>query len=361
MPFATRITLIKEIEIIRQSKVICFLNSMKPNVHAQMSEDAVRVIFDHLLKIGDRPAKKIDIFLCSNGGAGTVPWRLVALLREFAESVGVLIPYRAYSAATLLSLGADEIVMHPFAEMGPIDPTVSNEYNPFDPNSKRQLGINVEDVTAYISFIKSTVGIQHEEELVKVIEILANKIHPLALGNVERFISQSRMIAKKILSTHMKDVHPTTIDDIIETLAAKLYFHGHPINRREAKEELKLKVVYPEAVLEAKMWELYLNFEADFDNRTIFDPMASLIAAAPAPIPSLPPYPPTGAQMAFVPPGVSAAVDLTTTIVESATLSSRFEQKFRFVSVGPNSTMEPIIRQETLAQGWVETPAPPQA
>jgi hypothetical protein len=33
------------------------------------------------------------------------------------------------------------------------------------------------------------------------------------------------------------------LDEIIDTLASKLYFHGHPINRKEAREELKLKLV----------------------------------------------------------------------------------------------------------------------
>lgn len=49
-----------------------------------------------------------------------------------------------------------------------------------------------------------TVGVRHEDELIKAVEILAQKVHPLALGNVERFISQSRMIARKILLTHMR-------------------------------------------------------------------------------------------------------------------------------------------------------------
>ena len=89
--------------------------------------------------------------------------------------------------------------MHPFGEMGPIDPTVSNEFNPTD-NVGRRLGINVEDVTAYVNFIKETVGITHEDELVEVIKLLADKVHPLALGNVERFLSQSRMIACEKIS-----------------------------------------------------------------------------------------------------------------------------------------------------------------
>ena len=168
-------------------------------------------------------------------------------------------PYKAYSAATMLALGADEIVMGPFAEMGPIDPTVTNEYNPVDPATQQKIGISVEDVKAYVGFVKETVGIRHEDELVKAIEILASKVHPLALGNVERFISQSRLIARKILLTHMSaETSKHEMDEIIETLASKLYFHGHPINRKEAREELKLKVaekVPPE--LEAAMWKLY--------------------------------------------------------------------------------------------------------
>ena len=136
MGFGERIALIKKIESIRGSSVITYLTSLRQNVPAQMADDAVRVAFDHLLLLPSRPIEKLDMFLCSNGGVGTVPWRLVSLFREFAKSFGVLIPCRAYSAASLLALGADEIVMHPFAELGPIDPTVSNEFNPSEAGIK---------------------------------------------------------------------------------------------------------------------------------------------------------------------------------------------------------------------------------
>ncbi len=236
-----RVALIREVETIRGSSVICYLTSLRQNVPGIISDDAVRVFFDHLLRLPSKPVEKLDIFLCSNGGSGTVPWRLVALFREYSKSFNVLIPYRAYSAASLLALGADEIVMHPFGELGPIDPTVSNEFNPTD-NSGRRLGISVEDVKAYVNFIKETVGITHEDELVRVIEVLAQKVHPLALGNVERFISQSRLIARKILRTHMSESDDHAINQIVENMASKLYFHGHPINRQEAKNDLGLKV-----------------------------------------------------------------------------------------------------------------------
>jgi hypothetical protein len=298
-----RVKLIRQIEGIRGSTVICYLTSLRPNVPSQMSDDAVRVTFDHLLRLPARPVRKLDIFLCSNGGSGTVPWRLVSLFREFATSFGVLVPYRAYSAASLIALGADEIVMHPFAELGPIDPTVSNDFNPVEQGTGKRLGISVEDVSAYINFVKSGVGISHEDELVKAVEILANKVHPLALGNVERFLSQSRMIAKKILRTHMKDADEHAIKEIVENMASKLYFHGHPINRQEAKDDLKLKVttdISPE--LEAAMWSLYLDYEEEFENLSVFNPAGDLAAMSGTP-PMVPATPPAPHAPVPTPPG----------------------------------------------------------
>jgi len=311
-----------------------------------MAEDQVRVFFDHLQGLPQRPAEKLDIFLCSNGGSGTVPWRLVALFREYAKSFNVLIPYRAYSAASLLALGADEIVMHPFAELGPIDPTVSNEFNPVEAGTGRRLGISVEDVRAYVSFIKDTVGITHEDELVQAIKILAEKVHPLSLGNVERFVMQSRMTAKKILKTHMASKsNDHEVSEIVETMASKLYFHGHPINRKEAKDDLKLKVV--ETVpgeLETLMWSLYRDFEAEFQSREEFNP-TMLLANAPVPNPPGP---------------VRITADLLHAVIEDTRRSStcRSSRRYTKTAVGPGQY---LVEEEPLSQGWTSSTAPAPA
>lgn len=355
MAFAERIPLIAEIERLRDSKVICYLTSIQQNSVAQMADDAVREIFDHLLLLPARPVPRLDIFLCSNGGSGTVPWRLVSLFREFAEKLTVLIPYKAYSAATMLALGADEIIMGPFGEMGPIDPSVANEFNPVDPITKQKIAISVEDVVAYVGFIRETVGIRHEDELIKAIEVLAQNVHPLALGNVERFVSQSRLIARKILLTHMKGTAEHEIDEIIETLASKLYFHGHPINRKEAREELKLKVaenVPPE--LDTAMWKLYLTFEGELQNRGMFDPMAGIFAAAPAPIVQ-------AGQMSIIPPGTAVTIHSKVAMVESTRLSSAYNVERRFVVANFGQQGEPLVRTETLSQGWHQEQAPAPA
>lgn len=341
MTFEERLRLIRRIQELRGSTVISFLTSLRPNVPGQMADDAVRVFFNHLLLLPSRPVEKLDIFLCSNGGSGTVPWRLVSLFREFSKSFAVLIPYRAYSAASLLALGADEIVMHPFAELGPIDPTVSNEFNPVEQPTGRRLGISVEDVQAYVNFVKSTVGIRHEDELVKTIEILAQKVHPLAIGNVERFFQQSRMIAMKILRTHMTGADEHAINEIVENMASKLYFHGHPINRREAKADLKLKVtdeLPPE--LETCLWELYLAYEGEFQNLSPFNPASDLAASGP------------------MKQGDCKEYELTHAMVESVALSSRHMTKRRFTFLGLQTGGQAAIEDDTLSQGWSHSPAP---
>jgi hypothetical protein len=353
MAFTDRIPLIRRIEELRQSRVVCYLTSVRPGINAAMMEDAVRVMFEQMLEL-PRELKKLDIFLCSNGGSGTVPWRLISLFREYADSIGVLIPFRAYSAASLLALGADEIVMHQFAEMGPIDPSVSNDFNPVDPNSRQRISISVEDVKAYLSFIKTTVGIHHEDELIKAVDALIQKVHPLALGTVERFISQSRLIAEKLLRTHRKPVVEHDMQTIIEMMASKLFFHGHPINRLEARKEIGLKVMDKvPAELEKAMWALYLDFEAEMQNRLPFDPMGEIFKKAAvanpgvAGAPAQPAPAPGGGQIVLpqavlaqmqgnippgaVPLGTSVDFDLLLTLIESRTLSARQVIKKRLV------------------------------
>jgi hypothetical protein len=185
-------------------------------------------------------------------------------------------------------------------------------------------------------------------------------VHPLALGNVERFLSQSRLIARKILLTHMsEETAKHKVDEIIETLASKLYFHGHPINRHEARTELGLKVIdKPDPKLEAALWKLYLDFEEDLKNRTVFDPVSELwknVPAVPAALPGLAPPVPT------VPIGTAAEMEINSAFIECTDLSSKHSVRRRFVVVGQGPSHEPIIRQEMLSQGWDQQSAPTPA
>lgn len=297
---ANRLAAIEKLQQARgDTKVITYVTSTRQNSETQMAMDVIEPLYRHLQDIeASGGAQSIDLFIHSNGGDGIVPWRLVTLIREFCETFTVLVPNRAFSAATLTALGADQVLMHPMGMLGPTDPTVTNPFNPPNPNAPGQLlGISVEDVASYIALVKDDVGIRHEDELIQAFSVLAQHVHPLALGNVKRSTLQSRMMGEKLLRRRQGEpLADHTIEEIVRKLASELYFHGHPINSREAREDVGLTFVKdaPAEVAEA-MWELYQTYAEDMRLSEPFAPLQEALKASPVPLPAVGPANPSGA------------------------------------------------------------------
>jgi hypothetical protein len=73
---------------------------------------------------GADPGKEFHLLLRSPGGDGEVAIRLARMAQASCSRFVVVVPDVAKSAATILALGADEIVMGPPSDLGPIDPQV---------------------------------------------------------------------------------------------------------------------------------------------------------------------------------------------------------------------------------------------
>ena len=65
--------------------------------------------------------QKVALLIDSNGGMAGPAYELAMLLRRHCGGFVALIPRHAKSAATLLTLGADAIIMNDHAELGPLD------------------------------------------------------------------------------------------------------------------------------------------------------------------------------------------------------------------------------------------------
>lgn len=274
------------------TRVITYLTNTRPGFHESMGLEAVPIFNRHLRKLPGTKRPNIDLFIHSDGGDGIVPWRLVNLLREYCTELTLLVPHRAFSAATLLALGCDKVIMGPMGHLGPTDATVNHPFNPLDPLRRNQLmPISVEDVSSFIAMVREDVGIRHEDELVQAFNILARKVHPLALGNVKRSTSQSRQMGIKLLN---KRVAPPSLTDhdvteLVDKLTSRQYFHGHTIGRAEAKDDLKLTFVedaHPD-VAEA-MWALYEAYAEDMQLERDFDFMLEAMGGSPPAIPAPP-------------------------------------------------------------------------
>lgn len=266
-----RLDLIKSIEAERSSKIIAYITGDRANASAQISDDALETIYSHLEVIGE--TENLDLFIYSRGGEVMAPYRIVRLCREFCKRLGVLIPYRAHSAATQLSLGADEIIMSKMGELTPIDPQTTNPFNPEDKaNPQNRIPISVEDVTSYFDLARVDVKLENKRDIVEIFKILADKVHPLALGNVKRAQNEVRVLAQNLLSMHMDtNKEKDKIEQIIDKLTWQLYAHNYLISREEAKE-IGLKVRYPSPSLEKNMWKLYQLYKEYLNLRNPFDP-----------------------------------------------------------------------------------------
>lgn len=338
-----RIQLIRQIENLRKSRLVTYLTSDRQGpLSARIAGDIVPIISRQLRTIGK--TKNIDLILYSTGGDTMVPWRLVSMIREYCEKFSVLIPYKAHSAATMIALGADEIVMSDLSELSPIDPSTANVFNPVDPtNPQNRIPISVEDVMAYFDLAKNKFGIKNDEELSRVfIKFIESnpQIHPLSLGNVNRMHNLIRILAKRLLKSHTKPLREDAIEKVVDYFTEKLYSHQYFIGRKEAKDDLGLAmVVEADSVLTKAMTDLYDEYNKDLEFGKIWNPEAELGTNA-----------------------VQVRKDYTLAYIESTDLSNHFvlsvEYRKQQVNMIQQTPQGPIqIPQEqvgfkVISQGW---------
>lgn len=268
--------IIKKIEEKRGSKVITYITSDRQGpVNARVAMDIIPIISNQLRKIGKQ--ENIDLVLYSAGGDTMVPWRLVSMIREYCNKFSVIIPYKSHSAATMISLGADEIIMSDMSELSPIDPSTANVFNPVDPqNPQARVPISVEEVMSYFDLAKNKFGIKNDEELTKIFNKFVESnpsVHPLALGNVNRTYNLIRVLAKRLLKSHKDQMKDDEVDKVVDFLTEKLYSHQYYIGRKEAKEDLGIKTVIdaPKDLADL-MTEIYEEYNSEMQMTKIWNP-----------------------------------------------------------------------------------------
>jgi hypothetical protein len=262
MSIETRRELIRKIEEARDSRVLTYVTGDRQPAVSQIGEDSLRPMVDHLRSM--RHVKRIDLFLYSRGGAIDVPWRIATALRQASDEWNILIPFRANSAATLLALGADHIIMGPQGELGPIDPQLTitrpGGAQPGGPAAGVQENINVEDVVAYMRFASERGGLTDQTALTTAFTKMTERVDPVLLGGIHRTHTHIRDVARRMILSRKKPPVEQKMATIIETLAEKVYAHGHAFGYKEALET-GLPVEQASDALDPLMWELLGEYE----------------------------------------------------------------------------------------------------
>ena len=273
---------IEALERVRGGRrVVCYITSTRDRFVTPMGMDVIPVLHRHLQELGlpRREDAHLDLLIHSYGGDSTVPGRLMALLREFADDVDVLVPHCAFSAATLTAMGANRVIMHrKMGMLGPIDPTVYDPYNPMLPARDYPQGIEVENVKAFKNFAATDYGLSDRAGLELAFKTLTDQVHPLALGNVSRHIKEAEIQARNQLE--LRGTSNEKCNEIIGNFAARFFYHNRPITIDLAVNHLGMDFVNgADPDVEKAMWSVYAGYEDEMRLEEAFSPLFEAISA----------------------------------------------------------------------------------
>lgn len=268
--YSSRTEYYKELESEFSGTVIAYITGDRPGFETRIAQDVIDLFIAQLDKIG--PVERIVLYLYTRGGDTSAAWNIVNLLKMYCEELVVIIPHKAHSAGTIISLGANKIIMTKQATLSPIDPSINTPMNPTIPNdpANQTTPVSVEAVKGYIELAKGEFGIQDDQTMGNILIKLSEYVHPLVLGQVYRSRAQIKMLAGKLLQNQISD--QDQLNRIIEFLCSDSGSHDYTINRREAEKELGLKVVKPTKSQYDIIKNIYNDFSSELGFGQVFDP-----------------------------------------------------------------------------------------
>ena len=219
-------------------------------------------------------AGQINLLLHSPGGDGTIVEKIVAMCRShmFGEKrkFRVVVPNIAKSAATLLALGADQILMGYCSELGPIDP---------------QVPIVVSGMTQWVSafaFVEARDKLmeqiakawKNKTPTVGLLQQLAGLNIPFT-DEMENQIGFAQKTAVTLLDKYMLSpsypkpkARTKKATEIAKKLLSKQLFpvHGHYIDGVTAKNlGLEVEVLDKNDTLWKQIWDYYIRCEVQMN------------------------------------------------------------------------------------------------
>ena len=208
---STTMKIIKDIQETRKSKLLVLLSQRPIDGSVALALNGV------LRRMGE--VENLDVLLDSGGGDLDSAYKVLLLLKSYAKTVTIIVPFYAKSAATLIALGADCLQMCKAGELGPLDPQVwdhaSGQWVP---------ALSVRKAIDFITSVDKA-----------VIEVsLADKMSPLLMGAYRIAEESSKQYLNEIFAP--KKIDDAQREKIVKVFTENLRSHGYPISRDYLKE-----------------------------------------------------------------------------------------------------------------------------
>lgn len=193
----------------------------------------------------------IDLILDTLGGSLDSAYRTFLYLSQFAANLRVFVPRRAKSAGTLIAIGAPELYLAPFSELGPLDTQIPDPRNPTEKVSALDCFQSVDYVRGFgIDTLKRVLIALGKEmrtgiplsELKQTATEFANSctstmlahISPLDFGGWGRTLQIGERYAKSLLTRVGYD--EAQVKSISYRLVYEYTHHPFPIDITEAND-----------------------------------------------------------------------------------------------------------------------------
>jgi Serine dehydrogenase proteinase len=220
--FAKTQKVIAQIEERLGERFVAYWNSPDGSI----CDNDVVGLFGVLRSVGQ--VGKLSLFIKSAGGSGQSSLRMVNLLRQFTRRLTALVPLDCASAATMLALGADRILMGSLAHLSAVDTSLTHDLSPIDRDNDR-VRVSQDELHRVVRLWRE----QPNQTDTNAYQALFQYVHPLVIGAVDRASALSTKLCLEILSYHMKDSKKAKkISDILNSGYPS---HSYPITLREAK------------------------------------------------------------------------------------------------------------------------------
>jgi len=209
-------------------------------------------------------SKQVDVLIHSPGGSVEATESLVALLRDNFDEVRFFVPNTAKSAATMLALSGDLLLMDDRSELGPIDPQIliNGLYVPaqtvidgFDEAKERIKTEGPDVLPAYLPLLS-----KYDLHVLQICENAKELSKRLVAGWLAEYMFKARPRRKvaagkvaKMLADHKRYLS-----------------HARPIRIAEAKAMgLNVLDLREHGDLRNRVWSLYCIIELLFDRSPI--------------------------------------------------------------------------------------------
>lgn len=242
--------------------------------HARASMDSNDIPSFETILNSVSDAQQINLLLHSPGGDATIVEKMVDMCRSHLSGdyrqFRVIVPNIAKSAATVLALGADKILMGYCSELGPIDPQV-------------QIA-----VSGVIQWVSALAFVESRDQLMKQVAEATESGKPTAgflqqlaglnipfTHEMENWIGFAKKTAATLLDKYMliskfpeAQARVKKANDIAEKLLSKQLFpvHGQFIDGATAQKlDLEIEVLDRNDKLWELVWEYYIRAEVQMN------------------------------------------------------------------------------------------------